>query len=151
MKVNFTLNKETLEKYYNYILLREFLMFILPLIVVFTTGGVLAYVFLKKLSYLLIPIVVELLFALLVYLINNSSKKVALKQIENSYYDYLYEFDSESLKVIVGFETLETISLKELKIKPLFKLYYFKTKDGNFLMNKSSLTKEYVKEINRRR
>ena len=151
MKINFTLNKETLEKYYNYVLLKEFLVFILPLIVLFTTGGILAYVFLKKLSYSLIPIVVELLFALLIILINNSSKRVALKQLENSYFEYLYELDDETLKVIVGFETIESIALNEIKIRSLFKFYYFKTKNGNYLMNKTSLDKEYVKNINRRR
>ena len=151
MKINFTLNKETLEKYYGYILLREFLMFILPIVVVFTTGGVLAYIFLKELAYLLIPLGIELLFALFLVLINNSSKKVALKQLENSYYEYLYELDDETLKVIIGFETLETIALKDIKIRSLFKFYYFKTKNGSYLMNKSSLDKEYVKNINRRR
>lgn len=151
MKINFTLNKETLEKYYGYILLREFLMFILPIVVVFTTGGVLAYIFLKELAYLLIPLGIELLFALFLVLINNSSKKVALKQLENSYYEYLYELDDETLKVIIGFETLETIALKDIKIRSLFRFYYFKTKNGSYLMNKSSLDKEYVKNINRRR
>lgn len=151
MKINFTLNKETLEKYYNYVLLKEFLVFILPLTALFTTGGILAYVFLKKLSYLLIPIVAELLFALLIILINNSSKRVALKQLENSYFEYLYELDDETLKVIVGFETIESIALNEIKIRSLFKFYYFKTKNGNYLMNKASLDKEYVKNINRRR
>ena len=151
MKINFTLNKETLEKYYNYVLLKEFLVFILPLSVLFTTGGILAYVFLKKLSYLLIPIIAELLFMLLTCLINNSSKRVALKQLENSYFEYLYELDDETLKVIVGFETIESIALNEIKIRSLFKFYYFKTKNGNYLMNKTSLDKEYVKNINRRR